>query len=307
MVRVKKPSGDAPVAPAPATTMIGPHATKPPAKQAPSPAATLVGPHATKPPRKQPRAGTLPGRAVVPRPAAKPRPLPPDRTKPLRALGRRARWRIEDGMVRELRLDGNDAGCTARNVAAVLAAEPITELALEGCDPDLLAQLLALPGLERVTRLAVSGWIASDGGTFVGKVLAKAKRLTAVTELRAGIELGDAGLAALAKTEALGAVTHLALGVPRAPGAFARLAASPIGQQLETLEWLRDELSAELVQLVVTLPSLRTFVASLGHTRGFDDVLAARFRDRLVIEDQPGKTCVIDGVAGVSFRPPPKR
>ena len=229
-------------------------------------------------------------------------------TKPLKAIGKQTRWRWHRGFVHELRVNGYDAGCTPSNVSAVLDAEPVGELAIEGCDPDQLARLLALPGIERVKRLAISGWNASEGGGFVARVLAKATRLTGVVELRAGIKLGDAGLAALGETVALDSVVHLALGAADASTeAFAKLAASPLGQHLETLEWLRQELSDDMAKVVVSMPSLQTFVASTGYVDAFVNVFRPRFRDRFVIENEPGTGYLLDGVRGVSYRSPPKR
>ncbi len=229
-------------------------------------------------------------------------------TKPLKALGKLARWRWERGFVHELRVTGWDTGCTAENLAAVLAAEPIVELAIDGGSADVLARLLAVPGIERVRRLAVSGWDPDEGGAFVGKVLAGATRLTGVTELRAGVKLGDAGVAALLRAKALGAVDHLAIGSAEASTAtFAALAASPLGQRLEVLEWLRAEITAEMAQVIVTMPSLRTFVASTGETQAAHATLATRFRDRFVVEEEPGMQYLIDGVRGVSHRPRPHR
>jgi hypothetical protein len=289
----KKPTRLDPVAPMPAATLIGPQATKPPARAKPPP---------------------IPAKAKVPRPA-KPGTIPPDpaklrakKMKPLRALGKQARWRFDGDAVVELRLNGYDAGCTPSNIAAVLGSEPVTELAIEGCDPDQLARLLALPGIERIKRLAISGWDATEGGAYVGRVLAKAKRVSAVVELRAGIKLGDAGLASLAGAEALGACVHLALGMPDASTeAFAALAASPLGQQLETLEWARESITEELAQVIVSMPCLQTFAASVGRANGFESVFGARFRDRFILENEPGLGYLLDGVKGISHRAPPKR
>ncbi|MBA3499471.1 MAG: hypothetical protein H0T65_03805 [Deltaproteobacteria bacterium] len=228
--------------------------------------------------------------------------------KRLRALGKQARWRFENEAVVELRLNGYDAGCTPSNISAVLNAEPVIELAIEGCDPEQLARLLALPGIERIKRLAISGWDATDGGAFVGRVLAKAQRVTSVVELRAGIKLGDAGLASLASADALGVCVHLALGMPDASTeAFAALAASPLGQQLETLEWGGETITDGLAKVIISMPCLQTFVASTGQASGFESVLGARFRERFIVENEPGMGYLLDGVKGISYRPPPKR
>lgn len=326
MARTKKPTGKQPAIQAPSarTTLIAKGPLRPPAAiaepVAPLPAATLIGPQTTKPPAKPVRAKPPPPpppRAKVPRPAPKraqtapvvdPAKTKAARMKQLRALGKQARWRSDGDAVVELRLNGYDAGCTPTNVSAILNAEPIVELAIEGCDPDQLARLLALPGIERVKRLAISGWDASDGGAYVGRVLATASRIGGVTELRAGIKLGDAGLASLAGAKNLGACVHLALGSADAsPEAFAALAASPLGQRLETFEWLREKLSADIAKLITMMPSLMTLVASTGYVDGFRDMFVARFRDRFVVEAEPGMGYLLDGVRGVSHRPVPKR
>ena len=326
MARTKKPTGKEPVIEAPSarSTLIAKGPLRPPAAVAepvaPMPAATLIGPLTTKPPAKPTRAKPPPPpppRPKVPKPAAKRAqtqpPVDPVKTKAarqkqLRALGKQARWRFDGDVVVELRLNGYDAGCTPTNVSAILSAEPITELAIEGCDPDQLARLLALPGIERVKRLAISGWDASDGGTYVGRVLAKASRIGGVVELRAGIKLGDAGVASLAGAEGLAACVHLALGSADAsPEAFAALAASPLGQRLETFEWLRENLTADIAKLITMMPSLRTLVASTGYVDAFRDMLSARFRKHFIVESEPGMGYLIDGVRGVSHRPVPKR
>ena len=229
-------------------------------------------------------------------------------TKPLKALGKPARWRWHRGFVAELRVNGWEAGCTPGNVGAVLATEPVTELSIEGCDPELLARLLAVPGVERVRRLAVSGWDASEGGAFLGRVVAKAKRLTSVVELRLGVKLGDAGILPLLEADPLANVVHLALGAPAASTeTCAALAASPLGQRLEVLEWLRERIEPSIAKVLVTMPCLHTFVGSHGHVDGARDILAPRFRDRFVIEVEHGTQYLIDGFKGVSYRPAPKR
>ena len=229
-------------------------------------------------------------------------------SKPMKALGKQTRWRWRRGFVEELRINGWEATCTPGNLTAVLANEPVAELSIEGCDPELLARLIAVPGIEGVRRLAVMGWDASDGGGFVGRVLAKASRLSRVTELRVGIKLGDSGLASLLAADALGSVVHLALGAPEASvESLSALAASPLGQQLEILEWLREPITPDMAKVIVTMPCLHTFVASVGEFAETQKTLTARFRDRFVIENESSMQYLSDGVEGVSHRPAPKR
>jgi uncharacterized protein (TIGR02996 family) len=368
MARVRKPSVKqrAIAAPAPAKTLLGPHATKTPAKPARKRAQPPPVPRAgrsAKPVAVDPAVARGALDAVLAAPAddapraayaelltaagnprgelisvglelarlgdrseredARTKPLW-DRFRylqsryaihwvaPLRALGKPTRWRWRRGFVEELRIDGRDAGCTPSNLTAVLAAEPVTELAIEACDPDLLARLLAVPGIERIRRLAVTGWAAAESGPVlgpdVGRAIAAAKRLSSLAELRAGIQLGDGGVLALLEADALAGVTHLALGAPAtSTETFAALAASPLGQRLEVLEWLREPIGAAMAQVLVTMPSLHTFVASAGHVDACRDVLAARFRDRLVVETGAGLQFLIDGLQGVTHRPAPKR
>jgi uncharacterized protein (TIGR02996 family) len=333
-VVAKRPTKGYPIAPDPAATLVGPPALpRSPAKSKPPP----IPKPALK--KKLPPADPVVLRAALDAVLAAPDSDPPRVTyagiltasgdargefiraglrgevpnanrwtKPLRALGKSTRWRWNRGFVHELRINGYDAECTPTNLAAVLATEPVIELALEGCDPDQLARILALPGLERIKRLAVSGWDATEGGAYVGRVLAKAKRLTGVTELRAGIKLGDAGLASLCDTEALGACVHLAFGAADASiEAVAAIASSPLGQRLETFEWLRDQLSDDMTKVIMTMPSLRGFVASTGYVDAHRKTFRDRFRDRFVVESEPGTQYLLDGVRGVSYRPPPKR
>jgi len=337
----KKPTGKFPaltldpVAPIPAATLAGPHTTRPPAKKPAKP------PPIPKPALKKKITPVDPKRlraaldAVLAAPADDaPRvayaallttsgdargafiraglagevPNAGRWTRPLKALGKSTRWRWNRGFVHELRINGYDAECTPSNLAAVFLNEPIVELAIEGCDPEQLARVLALPGIERVKRLAVSGWDAAEGGAFVGRVIAKAKRLTSVVELRAGISLGDAGIASLCETEALGACVHVAFGAAEASTeAIAALASSPLGQRLETFEWLRENMSDDMTKVIMTMPCLQSFVASTGYVDAHRKLFNARFRDRFIVESEPGKSYLLDGVRGVSYRPPPKR
>ena len=346
MARVKKPTVKQPaiIAPAPARTLLGPQATKLPAKPArkraqpppipkpgtktkrapldPAAARAALAAVLAAPAHDAPRAtyAALLTAAGDPRGELITLGLASDReprellarhgaswTKPLKALGKPTRWRWRRGFVEELRVNGWDAGCTPGNLAVVLAAEPVTELVIEGCDPEQLARLLAVPGIERLRRLAVSGWHASEGGTFLGRIIGRAKRLAALAELRVGIKLGDAGVLALADADPLGAVAHLALAAPEASTeTFAVLAASPLGQRVEVLEWLQEPITPPMAQVLVTMPSLHTFVGSAGYVDGCRSVLAARFRARFVVEDAPQRS-LLDGVKGVSHRPAPKR
>lgn len=332
MVGKKKATKSYPIAPMGTVTLVGPLTPRLPAKTKPPP---IPRPAREKPPTAAPAVLRAALDAVLATPADdKPRvtyagiltasgdargefiraglrgeiPNAGRWTKSVRALGKAARWRWNRGFVHELRVSGEDPECTPSNLAAVLASEPVVELAIEGCDSDLLARLLALPGIERIQRLAISGWGAEDGGAYVGRVLAKAKRLTAVTELRAGIELGDAGLAALCATSSLDACIHLALGTPAASlETFAAFASSPLGQRLEMLEWLRAPLTEDLAKVILTMPCLRGFVGSTGYVDTHRKTFRARFRDRFIIEADPGKAYLFDGVRGVTYRPKPKR
>ena len=228
-------------------------------------------------------------------------------TKPLKGFGRYARWWLHRGFVRSLEIDTSIEDGDAR-LAEVLAIEPVVDLAING-DEAPMQKLLAVPGLERLTRLVLYGWTRERQGAFIGRLAATAERLTEVRELRLGVKLGDAGFAALAKPVALGKVTHLAIGGGglQSVAAFEELAASPLGQRLEILEWLRDPVAPELAKLVVALPKLHTFAASYGRVDAANELLRERFGDRFVIENEPGMSYLSDGVEGVAPRRIPKR
>lgn len=228
-------------------------------------------------------------------------------TKPLKALGKQTKWDFHRGFVRALSPASWEETPTPETLAAILASEPVIDLEL-GEEPRLLAKLLDVAGIERVRRLGVHGWSPSSGGSYVGKVVGAATRVTGVRELRLGVKLGDSGVRALIASPALRAVTHLAIGGPGTSAKVAEeLAASALGQQLEILEWNREEITPALAQAFIAMPKLKTFVGSVGWVDGTRDLLAERFGDGFVIEDEPGDEYILDGVAGVSLRKPWKR
>ncbi len=223
-------------------------------------------------------------------------------TKPMKALGKQTKWEFHRGFVRALSPASADGSPTPQALADILANEPVIDLEL-GEEPRLLAKLLDVPGIERVRRLGVLGWSPDTGGSFVGKVVGAAPRLTGVRELRLGLMLGDSGVRAVIASSALRAVTHLALGGPGASAKVAEeLAASPLGRQLEILEWNRERITPAHANAFVGMPKLRTFVASTGWVDDVQDMLVERFGAGLVIEDDGGNDYVLDGVAGVSQR-----
>ncbi|MDQ3295354.1 MAG: TIGR02996 domain-containing protein [Myxococcota bacterium] len=228
-------------------------------------------------------------------------------TKPLKALGKHTKWELHRGFVRALSPASEEESTTPGALADILASEPVIDLEL-GEEPRLLAKLLDVAGIERVRRLGVHGWSPSSGGSFVGKVVGAATRVTGVRELRLGVKLGDPGVRALLASRALGSVTHLAIGGPGTSAKVAEeLASSPLGQQLEILEWNREEITPALAKAFIAMPKLKMFVGSDGWVDGTRDLLAERFGDGFVIEDEPGDEYILDGVAGVSLRKPWKR
>ncbi|MEJ7602060.1 MAG: TIGR02996 domain-containing protein [Kofleriaceae bacterium] len=228
-------------------------------------------------------------------------------TKPLRVLGKETKWELQRGFVGRLLIDSADAGCTPDALTEIFASEPVVELTLGGSETQL-RKLLDVPGIERIRRLAVHDWSPADGGSHVCTAVAASEELTGVIELRLGVKLGDAGIRALVTPRALQAVTHLALCAPDcSANVFGELARSPLGQRLEILEWTREDVTPQIVELVVALPALRTFVVSAGYFDAMQNVLVQRFGDRLVIEDEAGNDHVTGGVTGVSLRTWPKR
>ena len=218
-------------------------------------------------------------------------------TKPLRALGKPTKWQFHRGFVRALALDCWSETLTPAGLAAILATEPVLDLELGGSEATITA-LLDVAGIERLRRLGIY-----SQGAFVAQAPAAAPRLTAVTELRLGIALDDAGLDALAGTTGLRSVRHLAIAMSTcSDAAFARLASSRLGRQLETFEWCRAEVTAGMAAAVVAMPALTTFVASTGWCDSSSHVLRARFEDRFVVESEAGDDYVLGGVPGVSQR-----
>lgn len=213
--------------------------------------------------------------------------------RPVKALGKLAKWRFRRGMIDRLVLDAWSPTCTPQAVAEILACEPVTELRLNG-DDERIAALLDVPGIERVRRLVV------HAGPSCALPVARARRLAALRELRIGVTIGDAGLDALAAAP-LDALVHLALGMPRASAdALGRLAASPLGQRLEILEWGRDTVTPAHAEALAAMGRVRTFVASLRYYEEARPALSARFGAALVEENEPGMTYLEDGVTGVS-------
>lgn len=213
--------------------------------------------------------------------------------RPVKALGKLAKWRFRRGMIDRLVLDAWSPTCTPQAVGEILACEPVTELRLNG-DDERIAALLDVPGIERVRRLVV------HAGPSCALPVARATRLGGLRELRIGVTIGDAGVDALAGAR-LDSLVHLALGMPRASAdALARLAASPLGQRLESFEWCRDTVTPAHAEALAAMGRLRTFVASLRYYEQARPTLTARFGDALVEENEPGMTYLEDGVTGAS-------
>lgn len=211
----------------------------------------------------------------------------------VKALGKLAKWRFRRGMIDRLVLDAWSPTCTPEAVAEILAREPVTELRLNG-DDERIAALLDVPGVERVRRLVV------HAAPSCAMAVAGASRLGALRELRIGVAIADAGLDALGGAR-LGSLVHLALGMPRASAeALARLARSPLGEQLEILEWCRDTVTSAHADAIAPMARLRAVVASLGYYEEARSTLTTRFGAALVEEDEPGMTYLEDGVTGVS-------
>ncbi|MBA3499758.1 MAG: hypothetical protein H0T65_05270 [Deltaproteobacteria bacterium] len=106
------------------------------------------------------------------------------------------------------------------------------------------------------------------------------------------------------KPKALGKVTHLALCSPgvKTAKSLAALAKSPMGKRLEILEWLREDVTPDVANIVLAMPKLHTFVYSTGYADATRELLAKKFGDRFIEEDEPGTDYIYQGVGGVSFR-----
>ncbi len=219
-------------------------------------------------------------------------------TKPLKALGPQTKWELHRGFVRALHVSGET---TPAQLAELLALEPVVNLSLEPDHQDL-SRFLDVPGVERVRRLVVWGYHdAKRNGAFIGPAIAAAKRLGALTELRVGFKLQDAGIAALANATNLRSVVRLAVGASdAAPATIRALVDSPLGQRLEVLEWMRSTITPKIAEAVARLPQGATFVASFGEIDETEAHLRQRFGARFFVEDEPG-TEYIDGVKHVSL------
>ncbi|MBA3503268.1 MAG: TIGR02996 domain-containing protein [Myxococcota bacterium] len=211
--------------------------------------------------------------------------------KPVKQFGREARWWWHRGFLRAIEINTMDTD-GAKWLADILAGEPVVDLST-GADK----KQLDVPGIERVERLAIHD-------EKPAQAIAQAKRLVNIRELRIGTHVKDAGMLALVKPAALGKVTHLSLGAPgvKSAASLAKLAASPLGKRLEIFEWLREDVTPDVAKIVLAMPKLHTFVYSYGYADETRDVLAKKFGDRLVEEDEGGTDYIFEGVTGVSHR-----
>ncbi len=213
--------------------------------------------------------------------------------KPLRALGKKTRWEFHRGFVRQLRL-GEGPRAPLELVAAALAVEPVTHLAMQGQAIDWACALLAVPGMARLRRLCI---LTTQDALDLAKVFATVE-LPRVGELRVGI-FRDADVVALAEAK-LPALRHLAIGAVRLTDvALARLLHSPVGRQLHTLEICRCAITPAMCELVIA-SQLERFSASIGWVDNALPALQARFGDKLVIERDGGFDYLLDGVMGLS-------
>ena len=215
--------------------------------------------------------------------------------KDVKSLARyELRWWWHRGFLRAINMSLMEKSELAA-FAKILEEHPVTDLATGG-DKKLTTQQLDLPGIERVTRLAL---YVDNAAT----IAAEASRLVNVRELRLGTHFKDKGILALAKPKALGKLTHLSLGAPDCkPAAFAKLATSPLGKRLEILEILREDITPELVKIILAMPKLKTFVYSFGYEGADHAKLVAKFGDRCIEENEPGTDYIQNGVNGVSYR-----
>ena len=228
--------------------------------------------------------------------------------KPLRALGKSARWELHRGFVRRLRLA---APVPADALAAVLAIEPVTQLELDRVPVKWTESVL--PQLERLRRLAILS-VDTHSTAQLATSLAEA-RLPTLVELRVGL-FDDHAVRALVATKALPALTHLALGcgghgVSLSAPALTALARSALGQRLVTLELGRCAVKQAMREAVIAMP-LERFSASSGEVHGDTDAakpaaalaeLAARFGPGFVVEDESSFDYLLDGVTKLSKLP----
>jgi uncharacterized protein (TIGR02996 family) len=215
-----------------------------------------------------------------------------------------ARWEYRRGFVAKASLD---AAALAAHGKALLAAEPIEELAVWKIDEHRggLAAVLALP-LHKVKRLsiarsklALADWKAlaaakTLGGvevldataTAIGEVkgaaaaLAAAKSLPALRELRlSSAYVDDAELVALAKSKTLRLQRLIATHNTIGPRGLAALVAAPWAAGLVHLDLSSNEsvriAGLEVLANATTLPALETLRLDYAGIWGDDDTDAA--------------------------------
>jgi len=196
-------------------------------------------------------------------------------------------WRLRRGFVEWLRVGSVPHAA----FASILATEPVTDLAIDTLEGPHLAKLLKIPGIERVTRLAVCGFDRNGfreprDATFIPEQLQKAvKRLPRVTELRIGAACSDRELAALGRLTL--PVRHLMISLERhtSDRALETFFASPFARQLAKLVITRTAIDP-ITKYVVALPDLEAFAATI---REVDNAkpLRSRFGKRFATEDLP--------------------
>ena len=216
--------------------------------------------------------------------------------KPVRALGKKARWEFHRGFVRQLRLGESDV-VTHAALAALLAVEPIAHFVIRGQWVKWIVTALETPGIARLQRLTIL--TTQDPATKQLATALAATGFPALAELRLGI-VGDDEVAELVATRSMPALRHLAIGSARRLTAtgLAKLFASPLGKQLHTFELGRCDLTAPMQELVIA-SKLERFSASTGYFEN-EATLRARFGASFVIENEPSFDYLLDGVTGLS-------
>ena len=221
--------------------------------------------------------------------------------KSLRALGKRTTWQFHRGFVRRLRVN---VAPPLGPLADLLTVEPVTELVAEYPPLAWLRSALALPGAERLRRLAIL-YTDTPHATNLARLFGTVS-LPHLAHLRIGL-FGDKPVSTLATTARLPALRHLAIGgggygVDLTATGVAALASSALAAQLTVLELGRTTMTPALVAIVTGMKQLEKFSASYGE---FDKVtraaLEARFgKSGFIVESEASFDYLLDGVRKLS-------
>lgn len=216
--------------------------------------------------------------------------------KPLRALGKDAKWEFHRGFVRRLTIEQQTRISALNDVFAI---EPVTEVVISYPSAAWWKTLFASAGMRRLTKLVVLAPPPVNKAVVASLVKANLPKLV---ELRIGL-LADAEVRTLA-TAKLPALRQLAIGggghgVELGAKGVEAILKSPLGKKLEILELDRCEIAPRIANLVCA-SKLARFSASVATFDAVEGQLRARFGSDFVVEDEPSFDYLLLGTAGIS-------